>query len=101
MNFYSGLTEGMIYKYEVKIKGDTVVLKSDPYGFYTEVRPNTASIVYDIHKYQWHDKEWMEKRKGQDTKSEPMLIYELHLGGFKSLMKRMDGIFTIIGNWRR
>ncbi|HIQ98275.1 MAG TPA: 1,4-alpha-glucan branching protein GlgB [Candidatus Scybalocola faecavium] len=81
--FIPGLTEGMIYKYEVKIKGDTVVLKSDPYGFYTEVRPNTASIVYDIHKYQWHDKEWMEKRKGQDTKSEPMLIYELHLGGFK------------------
>lgn len=81
--FIPGLTEGVIYKYEVKIKGDTVVLKSDPYGYYTELRPNTASIVYDIHKYQWQDGDWMEKHKTEDTKSEPMLIYELHLGGFK------------------
>lgn len=81
--FIPGLGEGDIYKYEVKIKGDTVVLKSDPYGYYTEVRPNTASIVYDIHKYQWQDQDWMSKRDAAATKSEPMLIYELHLGGFK------------------
>ena len=81
--FIPGLEEGCIYKYEVKLKGDTVVLKSDPYGYYTEVRPNTASIVYDIHKYQWHDQAWMDGRDAAATKSEPMLIYELHLGGFK------------------
>ena len=81
--FIPGLKEGDIYKYEVKIKGDTVVLKADPYGYYTEVRPDTASVVYDIHKYQWQDQAWMEKRDAAATKSEPMLIYELHLGGFK------------------
>ena len=81
--FIPGLKEGDIYKYEVKIKGDTVVLKSDPYGYYTEVRPDTASIVYDIHKYQWQDASWMAHRDAEATRSEPMLIYELHLGGFK------------------
>ena len=81
--FIPDLKEGDIYKYEVKIKGDTVVLKSDPYGYYTEVRPDTASIVYDIHKYQWQDQKWMAKRTADVLKSEPMLIYELHLGGFK------------------
>lgn len=81
--FIPGMAEGEIYKYEVKIKGDTVVLKSDPYGYYAQVRPNTASIVYDINKYQWQDKEWLKTRKKADTKSAPMNIYELHLGGFK------------------
>ena len=76
-------TEGTLYKYEVKIKGDTVVLKSDPYGYFTEVRPDTASIVYDINKYTWNDSAWMKQRDKTDTRSQPMLIYELHLGGFK------------------
>ncbi|MBB5263610.1 1,4-alpha-glucan branching enzyme [Catenibacillus scindens] len=81
--FIPGLTEGTLYKYEVKIKGDTVVLKSDPYGYFTEVRPDTASIVYDINKYTWNDSAWMKQRDKTDTRSQPMLIYELHLGGFK------------------
>lgn len=81
--FIPGLQEGDIYKYEVKIKGDTIVLKTDPYGYYTELRPANASIVYDIGKYKWHDKSWMKARKKDRSVSKPMNIYELHLGGFR------------------
>ncbi len=81
--FIPGLRAGEKYKYEIKVKGGGIILKADPYGTYSEVRPDTASIVYDISKYKWNDKDWMKQRKGCRTKEEPMLIYELHLGGFK------------------
>jgi len=81
--FIPDLSEGEKYKYEIKIKGDTIVLKSDPYGFFSELRPDTASIVYDIDKYPWKDEQWLARGKKSDTKKTPMLIYEVHLGGFR------------------
>jgi len=81
--FIPDLIEGEKYKYEIKIKGDTIVLKSDPYGFFSEVRPKSASIIYDIDKYSWTDDQWLAKCRKTDTNKVPMLIYEVHLGGFK------------------
>lgn len=94
--FVPGLEEGEIYKYEIKIKGDLTVLKSDPYGFYGEMRPNTASIVYDLDKYQWNDAHWMAKRKDTDTRIQPMAVYEVHLGSWK----RKDGEENPFYNYR-
>ncbi len=57
--------------------------KSDPYGFYREVRPNTASIVVDIDNiYQWHDEEWLEKRRNRDPLKQPVSVYEVHIGSW-------------------
>ncbi|SET33611.1 1,4-alpha-glucan branching enzyme [[Clostridium] polysaccharolyticum] len=79
--FIPGVGENDIYKYEIKIKGDLTMLKSDPYGFGMEVRPDTASIVRNIDSYQWQDKQWMESRT--DCKGKPVNIYEVHLGSYK------------------
>ncbi|MEF9940086.1 MAG: 1,4-alpha-glucan branching protein GlgB [Clostridium sp.] len=80
--FIPGLQEGTIYKYEIKLKNGEPVLKADPYAGFAELRPHTASVVWDINKYQWNDKEWMDKRAKTDTKTAPMSIYEVHLGSW-------------------
>ena len=76
---------GQIYKYEVKLNAQTNVLKSDPYGFWSEVRPQNASVVTDLTKYVWKDSEWMEKRASMDFECEPISVYEVHLGSWKRM----------------
>jgi 1,4-alpha-glucan branching enzyme len=81
--FLPGLKAGEKYKYIVRPRhGGTPLEKSDPVGFYAELRPHTASIVYDISRYQWSDAEWMARRAQRDVLVEPMSIYELHLGSW-------------------
>lgn len=80
--FVPGISSGTIYKYEIKTRKKQPMLKSDPYGFCAEVRPNTASIVCDLSHFQWTDESWMEARKQQDTKTSAMSIYEVHLGSW-------------------
>ncbi len=80
--FIPGVEEGSLYKYEIKTQDGRLLLKSDPYGFYMEKRPKTASIVYNIDKYKWHDDEWMAKRREIDYLKEPISIYEVHLGSW-------------------
>ena len=78
--FIPGLKPGCLYKYEVKTRAGEPMLKCDPYANYAELRPNNASIVWDIGNYQWKDQEWMKKRAASDTKDKPFNIYEVHLG---------------------
>ena len=67
-------------------------MKSDPFAFYSEVRPNTASIVYDPFKtFPWEDKKWLEKREKDNLYSKPISIYELHLGSWKRNYNRGEG----------
>ncbi len=80
--FIPGLKIGNAYKYEVKNWEGHIYEKSDPYGFQQEVRPKTASIVADLDNYQWHDDEWMEKRRKTDPLSQPVSVYELHIGSW-------------------
>jgi len=71
------------YKYEIKSEQmGYMAEKIDPYGFYAERRPNTASIVADL-SYEWEDAEWMEARTQQDPLEKPMSIYEVHLGSWQ------------------
>jgi len=87
--FIPGLKEGDLYKYEIK-SDDQLFIKTDPYGFYSELRPQTASIVWDIDKYKWEDSEWMRARAETDWLGRPLSIYEVHLG---SWMRSDDGKF--------
>ncbi|MDO4294982.1 MAG: 1,4-alpha-glucan branching protein GlgB [bacterium] len=82
--FIPGLKVGDIYKYEIKFRNGDPALKSDPYANYAELRPNTASVVWDINQYVWKDQKWMtERAKGAKTQKEkPMSIYEVHLGSW-------------------
>ena len=82
--FIPGLREGEIYKYEVKGRYNNYLgLKTDPYGFYCEMRPKTASVVYDINRYTWHDKEWTERLQARQGLGSPLAIYEVHLGSWR------------------
>lgn len=71
------------YKYCIQTQwGGKTFLKSDPYAFYSELRPNTASIVCSNEKYKWTDKKWINKRKRINPYKSPMNIYEIHLGSW-------------------
>ncbi len=85
--FVPHVVEGDIYKYEIKCKNTDIMLKADPYGTYSQVRPDTASVVYDISEFKWDDNAWMTQAKKKDFFQEPMAIYELHLGSFKKSKK--------------
>ncbi len=78
------ITDGMFYKYAIKGKNGETVLKADPYAFYSELRPATASVVRDISGYEWKDEKWLEKRKKTPPYHKPMLIYEMHPGSWKT-----------------
>ncbi|MFC1549361.1 1,4-alpha-glucan branching protein GlgB [Nitrospirota bacterium] len=79
--FIPEVAEGAMYKFELRTSTG-VMLKTDPYGFYAEIRPETASIVWSMDKYQWSDSGWMEQRDKRDWLSEPISIYEAHLGSW-------------------
>lgn len=82
--FIAGVQAGALYKYEIRMKGGKLVLKSDPYGYGMELRPDTASVVCDIDGFKWSDSKWIEARDADCYKKQPMSIYELHLGSFKT-----------------
>jgi 1,4-alpha-glucan branching enzyme len=81
--FIPGLADGTHYKYYVRSRFQGYQQqKADPYGFQTEVPPKSASIVFDLHSYQWGDTEWMERRAASDALKKPVSIYEVHLGSW-------------------
>ena len=81
--FIPDMKAGEVYKYSVKPKEGEAVLKADPFGVQTELRPNNASVVADLSDFKWHDKRWMKRRADYDEKSSPMFVYEVHLGSWK------------------
>jgi 1,4-alpha-glucan branching enzyme len=80
--FIPGVVVGDAYKYEVKNDAGHIYEKSDPYGFQQEVRPKTASIVAQLDRYDWQDADWMETRRHTDPLTQPVSVYELHLGSW-------------------
>ncbi len=88
--FISDLSEGELYKYEIYTEDGTTILKADPYAFYSEVRPNTASRIASLSGYEWKDKKWQEDKKVGSIYDSPINIYEIHLGSWK---RKEDGSF--------
>ena len=82
--FIPNIKEGDIYKYQITSQEGRVFLKSDPFAFYSELRPGTASIVKDVTRpYSWEDDDWLEKRSNWNPFESPMNIYEIHLGSWR------------------
>ena len=67
--FIPGLGEGTLYKYEIKGQFDGVFEKADPQAYAAELRPKTASVVWDINKHRWGDQEWMALREKTDLRA--------------------------------
>jgi 1,4-alpha-glucan branching enzyme len=80
--FIPGLMAGDIYKYEIQTAGGQTLMKADPYAFYAQLRPETASVVYNLNGYQWKDTKW-QSRKTKSVNQQPLLIYEVHLGSWR------------------
>ena len=81
--FIPNIPEYAAYKYSVWAKSGDVFDKSDPYGFHFETRPGNATKAYDIDGYEWGDSSWLDWRKKHLPYSNPVNIYECHLGSWK------------------
>lgn len=81
------------YKYEILTYDDERVLKADPYACQAELRPGTASVVCSHDPYMWKDQKWC-KKKSETSDSQPVLIYEVHLGTWKR--KKTGELYTYV-----
>ena len=82
--FVPGVEPNAIYKYHVRSaggRGDAD--KADPFAFAAELRPRTASRVWNLSEYRWGDARWMQDRGGRHTPRSPIAIYEVHLGSWR------------------
>ncbi len=85
--FIPSLTKGTIYKYFITSgEGFYQVEKQDPFAFYNEVAPHTASVVWDL-GYQWQDSQWMKDRRHKNSLDAPFSIYEMHIGSWKRVVE--------------
>ncbi len=93
--FIPGIKQYDMYKYCIKTYKGEYNFKADPFAFHAELRPGTASKVYDLSRIKWTDSVWMEHRAGWDHTKEPMSIYEAHIGSWKRHPGREDeGFYT-------
>lgn len=82
--FFTDIEEGMLYKYAIEAENGETYYKADPYAVKSELRPGTASVTKDIsNNYKWGDKAWISARSKNSTLTEPMNIYEIHIGSWK------------------
>jgi 1,4-alpha-glucan branching enzyme len=87
--FVANVREGALYKFAIYSNYNNYTIdKADPYGFACELRPNTASIVTDIHHHIWQDDEWMQQRGQRQQLGSPISIYEVHLGSWRHVPER-------------
>ena len=80
--FVPGVDVGDLYKFCIETQQGKRIFKADPFANYAELRPGTASRVADISHLKWTDDAWMENRKTWDNKTNPMSIYEVHMGSW-------------------
>ena len=74
---------GQCYKYVITGADGQVRWKADPYGTYAQLRPDTASRLYDVSGFRWHDDVWRERRRETPLTDGPLNIYEVHPGSWR------------------
>lgn len=81
-NFFAGVRHGEAYRYAIHSNTGEFQEKADPFAFYSESAPRTASIVWDS-QYDWKDQEWLDQRKKSIGRPKPYSVYEVHFGSWK------------------
>ena len=81
--FIPGVGQGAHYKFEIRDAHGVIKLNTDPFGFFFEVAPKQAAIVWDTKHFQWTDDAWMQQRRGRDVQRSPMSVYEMHVGSWQ------------------
>lgn len=99
--FIRGLSNYDRYKYRIETRSGSYIDKADPFAFFSELRPNNASFVYDISNIYFDDELWMNSRDKSFNK--PINIYEIYAGGWKrkddrpySLMELKDELISYV-----
>ncbi|SHI48299.1 1,4-alpha-glucan branching protein GlgB [Propionispora hippei] len=85
--FVPGLTKGDLYKFEIHTYSDSSFLKADPYAFFSQLRPDTASVVYNLNEYAWQDEAWQKAKRENQILEKPVVIYEVHLGSWRRTLE--------------
>ena len=81
--FIPGVQKGTSYKYKIQSdNGGIITEKADPFTFYCEKPPHTASVIWDL-DYKWKDSKWMKTRKEHNDLDKPYSVYEVHLGSWR------------------
>jgi 1,4-alpha-glucan branching enzyme len=92
--FIEGIGKGALYKYSIVSNNQNYsVEKRDPYAFFNENPPKTASIVWDLDN-TWNDQQWMKKRYKHNALDKPMSIYEIHLGSWRRVIEENNRYLT-------
>ncbi|MFA4915095.1 MAG: 1,4-alpha-glucan branching protein GlgB [Syntrophales bacterium] len=92
--FIPQVGNGDVYKYHIVSRYNNYkVDKGDPFSFYWEVPPKTASVVWDL-SYEWTDREWMGKRHSVNALNAPISIYEMHLGSWRRVPEENNRSLT-------
>ncbi|HSL17032.1 MAG TPA: 1,4-alpha-glucan branching protein GlgB [Methylomirabilota bacterium] len=93
--FVEGVGVGALYKYAIRSSvGGYRTEKTDPYGFACEIRPATASMVWDLAGYEWGDDEWLAGAAERHAADAPMSVYEVHLGSWARIPEDGDRWLT-------
>ncbi|MCR4740523.1 MAG: 1,4-alpha-glucan branching protein GlgB [Lachnospiraceae bacterium] len=93
--FVPGVTEGQMYKYLITDTREIKHYKADPFANHAELRPGNASMTTDIRNLRWTDAAWMKKRSEEDIYTQPIAIYECHIGSWMRHPGRDDdGFYT-------
>ncbi len=88
--FVPGAKEGQLYKFCIETAMGERIYKADPYANYAELRPGTASRIFNLGKIKWSDSAWLKKRQRYDCQSAPLSIYEVHMGSWRRHLGRED-----------
>ncbi len=81
--FVPGVGEGEKYKFSLRTEAGFELVKADPVAHFSELRPKTASVVFDVDRFHWGDEEWMNEREKFQSGEAPINIYEVHLSSWQ------------------
>ncbi len=92
--FLPGVNSGHHYKFELVGTHGNLFNKADPFAFFSQHGPSTASITWSLEEYEWGDSDWMERRKTHDLYHKPVSFYEAHLGSWARVPEEGDRFLT-------
>jgi 1,4-alpha-glucan branching enzyme len=95
--FIPGIGAGTEYKFEIRTREGYLLLKSDPYGFAMQLRPDTSSLVTSLDGHEWQDADWIAERGRGDPRRRPFNAYEVHLASWRHPWHERRPPFM---NWR-
>ncbi|WP_345980831.1 1,4-alpha-glucan branching protein GlgB [Sulfurimonas sp. HSL3-2] len=93
--FITDIEQGLTYKYHISSHTGSTQ-KADPYAFYAEVAPSSASRIWSLDGYKWDDKQWMRSRHKNNSHTAAISIYEMHLGSWKRKVEENNRFLTYI-----